>query len=183
MARKTSIRQELFAREYVIDLNGTRAAIAAGYAPKAAGASGSQVLKNAKVKRLIDQLLSKRASKLEISSERILEELSKLAFFDPRNLFNADGSLKPIPELDDATAAAIAGVEHEKLYQHFGKGQAEDVGTTTKVKLLARTEALRMLGQYRKLFTEIVQHEGLEGIGERIAALRQKRQNGEPSGT
>lgn len=172
--RKLQARQELFAREYVIDLNGSRAALAAGYSEKTAGVQACNLLKNHKVKRLVEQLLAKRHSKLDVTGERIIEELAKLAFFDARSIWNEDGSLKPIREWDDAAASALAGIEHEKLFEHFGKGQAAHVGTTTKVKLLARTEALRMLGQYRKLFTEKIEVAGDTDMMAALAAGRQR---------
>lgn len=174
LARKSTIRQQLFAREYVIDLNGTRAAIAAGYSAKGADVAASHLLDNPRVKKQIDGLLSKRASRLEITSERILEELAKLAFFDSRAIWNADGSLKPVTEWDDASAAALAGIEHEKLFEHFGGGNAKHVGTTVKVKMLPRTDALRMLGQYRKLFTEKVEVTADSALVEALAAGRKR---------
>jgi phage terminase small subunit len=169
---KVQQRYELFAREYVLDLNATRAAIAAGYSESTAPSKGSQLLTNGKVRKIVDGLLSKRASRLEVTGERILEELAKLAFFDIRKLFNADGSLKAIVELDDGTASAIAGIEYEKLYEHFAQGKARDIGNTTKVKILPKTEALKMLGQYRKLFTEKVELSGAVSIADLIQERR-----------
>jgi phage terminase small subunit len=164
----------MFAREYVIDLNATRAATAAGYSQRTANEQGARLLAKASTKKLVDSLLSKRASRLEISSERILEELAKLAFFDARSIWNEDGSLKPVTEWDDAAAAALAGIEHEKLFEHFGAGNAKHVGTTVKVKMLPRTDALRMLGQYRKLFTEKVEHTADSELIEALAAGRKR---------
>lgn len=71
MATKTSIRQETFAREYVIDSNGTRAAIAAGYKESSATEQASRLLTKVKVQRIIQQLQAKRASKLEITAEKL----------------------------------------------------------------------------------------------------------------
>ena len=48
MSRRNS-RHETFCREYIIDLNGTRAAIAAGYAKKGAHVTASRMLSNPKV--------------------------------------------------------------------------------------------------------------------------------------
>lgn len=62
MARKSNLRHQIFANEYVIDLNGTRAAIAAGYAPNSADVTASQLLDNPKVIRRINANLSRRAS-------------------------------------------------------------------------------------------------------------------------
>lgn len=166
---------EKFAREYIIDLNGLQAAIRAGYAEKSAHVQASRLLRNDKVKTLIAELTEKKFNKLDISAERILQELARLAFVDIRNLFDANGGLKPITELDEDTARAIAGIDHEKLFEHFGKGQAKHVGTTAKIKLADKTRALQLLGQYRKLFTEKVEVTGLEGLADRINKIRQRK--------
>jgi phage terminase small subunit len=79
-ARKTDARWKLFAHEYVIDLNGSRAAIAAGYSERRAAVTGSELVRKRKVARLIEALMSKRASKLELKAESIVEELCRLAF-------------------------------------------------------------------------------------------------------
>jgi len=75
MSAKTNLRQELFAKEYVIDLNATRAAISAGYSESTASEIGSKLLRNNKVKRRIEALIAKRLSKLEISGDKVLEQL------------------------------------------------------------------------------------------------------------
>ena len=169
---------EKFAREYLIDRNGQEAAKRAGYSEKSAHVTASRLLKNAKVKALIADLTEKKFSKLDISAERILQELARLAFVDIRNLFDAGGSLKPVTELDEDTARAIAGIDHEKLFEHFDKGHAKHVGTTAKIKLADKTRALQLLGQYRKLFTEKIQVTGLEGLAERLSLIR-KRKHGD----
>lgn len=173
--RKTADRQERFAREYVKDLNGRRSAIAAGYSENGADVVASRLLGNANVKKLVADLTKEKFSKLDISAERILQELARLAFLDPRKLFNESGGLRPIHELDEDTARAIAGLDHEKLFEHFGKGQAKHVGTTSKVKLADKTRALQLLGQYRKLFTEKVEVTGLEGLADKLNRIRQRK--------
>lgn len=149
-------RQERFAREYAIDLNGTRAAIAAGYSENSAQEQASQLLSKLIVQRKVQRLLSERASRLDIKGERVLEQLANLAFYDVRSLFNADGTMKEITELDDRTAAAISGVEYEKLYEHYAKGQSRPIGNIAKVKLASKLEALKLLGNYLKMFSEQV---------------------------
>ncbi len=59
MARRIS-RHEIFAREYVKDLNGTRAAIAAGYSRKTARVTASQLLTKPNIQKLLAEL-TKRA--------------------------------------------------------------------------------------------------------------------------
>ena len=111
LRQRTSNRETVFVREYLLDLNGTRAAIAAGYSSKTAYVAASRMLRKVKVQALLKQLMEERQQRLDISADRILQQLARIAFFDPRKLFNSDGSLKNIAELDVDTAAAIAGIE------------------------------------------------------------------------
>jgi phage terminase small subunit len=147
-------RYEKFACEYAIDRNGTRAAIAAGYSERSAAQQASELLRIPKVRALIDGHVSRLAEKADLKAERVIRGLCCSAFFDPRKLFNADGSLKQVAELDDETAGALAGMEVEKLYEHFGKGNAKEVGTITKIKFKDSIRALELLGKHFKMFMD-----------------------------
>ncbi len=172
MNRSAKARHEAFARNYVIDHNAKRSAIAAGYNPNRAEVTGSELVSNRKVKALIDRLESERASRLEIKADRVLEELARLAFLDPRNFYFEDGSLKPITELDQDTAACLAGMEIEKLYEHFGKGQAKDIGTVTKIKFHDKGQNLERLGRHLKLFTDKIEMSADDTLVQRLLTGR-----------
>lgn len=174
-SNKTEERQERFAREYCIDLNGKRAAIAAGYSPKTAEAQASRLLRKHKVSELIAKLKEEQCQKLGISSARILRGLARIAFLDVRRLFDETGSLKAIRDLDDETAAAIAGIEHEKLFEHYGKGHAKHVGTTSKIKPADKLRALELLGKHLNLFIDRVEVSGLEGLAEKLNEIRKRK--------
>jgi phage terminase small subunit len=73
-------RQKLFALEYPIDLNGTQAAIRAGYSARTAEAAASRLLRNVKVGAEIRRVMDERGKRLEISADNVLRELAKLAF-------------------------------------------------------------------------------------------------------
>jgi hypothetical protein len=51
----------------------------------------------------------------------VLQEIGKLAFFDPIHLFNADGSLKMISEIDARHRVSLAGVEVCELFDGTGE--------------------------------------------------------------
>lgn len=163
-----------FVQEYLIDLNATQAAIRAGYSARSAEVTGSRLLGDAKVAAEIAKRNQKRIEKLDLSAERVLGELMRLAFFDPRKFWNEDGSLKKITELDDDTARALQGFEVEKLYEHFGKGQATESGTVSKIKMADKGLNLERLGRHLKLFTDKVEVSGLDGLAERLARARQR---------
>ncbi len=104
-------KQERFVLEYLKDLNATQAAIRAGYAAGSAQVTGSRLLSNAMVSEAIAAKQAKTLNKLEVTAERIILERARLAFFDPRKLLDDDGRPIPLSQLDDDTAAAIAGVK------------------------------------------------------------------------
>lgn len=79
MAKLTD-RQERFVIEYLVDLNATQAAIRAGYSPKTAAAQAARLLVNANVEAEIKKRQGKIQDKLEISQERIIQELAAIAF-------------------------------------------------------------------------------------------------------
>lgn len=172
---KRAARIDKFCREYIISLNAASAAIAAGYSPRTAYAQASRLLRNVSVAARIAELQKQQTDKLEITSARVLAELAKMAFLDPRKFFREDGSLKPVGELDDQTAASLAGIEHEKLFEHFGKGQAKEVGTTTKIKIADKGINLERLGRHLKLFTDKIEHSGLDGLADKLNRIRTRK--------
>jgi phage terminase small subunit len=54
--KKKDVREQLFAREYLLDLNGTQAAIAVGYSSRTAAQAASRMLKKPKVRALLAHL-------------------------------------------------------------------------------------------------------------------------------
>jgi phage terminase small subunit len=161
-------KQKIFADEYLVDLNQTRAYIAAGYSEKGAAQSASALLRNPKVAAYIETKLEKRSEKLGITAERVLAEIAKLAFLDPRKLFHESGNLKAITELDDDTAASIAGVDFEELYAGRGDDR-ENIGRVAKIKIADKGINLERLGKHLKLFTDKVEHSGKVTLEDLIA--------------
>jgi len=66
-----------------------------------------------------------------------LAQYQRIAFSDPRKLFDAYGQIKPIHELDDETAAALQGMDLD--YQRNETGEFTPV---LKVKMGDRKAAL-----------------------------------------
>lgn len=109
--RKLTGNKKRFAEEFLIDRNAKQAAIRAGYSVKTAYSQGQRLKKDPLVKEYIDRFTDKQSAKLNLTAERVLEEIAKMAFFNPKDLFNADGSPKAISDLGDDVAAAITGLD------------------------------------------------------------------------
>jgi phage terminase small subunit len=166
-------KQAAFVREYLIDLNATQAAIRAGYSAKTAQEIGSENLSKPIIAKAIQEAMGKRAEKLEITADRVLAELAKMAFFDPRKLFAPDGSPVSIQDLDDDTAAAVAGLDVLEEYRGSGD-EREFVGYTKKIKLADKRGALVDLGRHLKLFTDKIEFTDSSGLAERMARSRER---------
>ena len=85
-------QQRRFVEEYPIDLNSTQAALRAGYSPTNAARAGCFLLKRPEIREAIQEGLDRRAQRVHITQDMVLREYARLAFFDPRKLFNEDGS-------------------------------------------------------------------------------------------
>jgi phage terminase small subunit len=172
-----SAKQLAFVREYLVDMNATQAAIRVGYSAKTAGEQASRLLADVRISDAIMEAVAGRAERTEITADRVLKELHALAFFDTRNLFNADGTLKAIPELDAVSATALGGFELQETTGEDGKTRV----VTKKVKLLDRNsaieKAMRHLGMFNDKQTHRHEFEGLtqEELDARIAALSAKK--------
>jgi phage terminase small subunit len=140
-------KQERFAREYLIDLNATQAAIRAGYSKKTAGQKGFTILRSPKVQAFVQHLREKQCVKLEITAERVLQEYGRIAFFDIRKLYTPKGQLKPVNELDDDAAAVLAGIDVDEMFE-FSDGKRTQVGITKKLKTWNKNQALDSLGEH-----------------------------------
>jgi phage terminase small subunit len=75
---KLSDKQELFAREYLKDLNATQAAIRAGYSEKTARKIGSENLTKPDIQARIADLNKERMERLSIDADYVLRQAVKL---------------------------------------------------------------------------------------------------------
>jgi len=159
-------KQRVFADRYLANnFNATEAyisAFGAGKSKAASAVSASKLLKNAKVARYISQKQDDISQDSAIDAKRVLQEIAKIAFLDPRKLLNSDGSVKQISELDDDAAASIAGFEVCELFDGQGE-QKHAYGLSKKVKQADKLRALEMLGKHLKLFTDKSELSGPDG--------------------
>ena len=144
-------KQARFVDEYLIDLCATKAAIRAGYSKKRADAIGYENLRKPEIKKAIQERQKALRDKLEISQEKVLREYAKVAFYDVRTLFDNNSRLINIKDLDDNSAAIIAGVDNEELFEGKGKDRVR-AGTLRKIKFLNKLDALEALGKHLGLF-------------------------------
>lgn len=144
-------KQKRFVEEYLVDLNATQAAIRAGYSERTARSIGAENLTKPDIQDAVQDAKKRREERTEITQDRVLQEYARVAFFDPRKLFAENGKPVNISELDDDTAAALAGLDVMEEYEGVGESR-EFVGYTKKYKIANKLQALEALGRHLGVF-------------------------------
>lgn len=137
-------KQELFVKEYLVDLNATQAAIRAGYSQKTARQVGAENLTKPVIADAITAAQGKRAERVEIDADWVLRRLAAEADADVADLYNDDGSLKPVKEWPLIwRQGLVAGLDVEEI-----KEDGLTVGQIRKVKLSDRIKRIELIGKH-----------------------------------
>ena len=153
-AVKLTPRQAVFIQEYLIDLNATQAALRAGYSEKSAHRIGQENIHKPAIRDAIQKAQDARAARTMVTQDRILQEIARVAFFDPRDLYDDEGRIKSIVDMPDDIRASIARMKMtdfgpevfmhskmdalEKLMKHngmFEKDNAQSVGGPRPIRV------------------------------------------------
>lgn len=149
--------QKRFCDEYLIDLNATRAykvAYPNCKKDETARANSSRLLTNANIQGYILEKQKEIEKRTEVTQDKVIKELAKIAFLDIRKLYSENGQLKNIADIDDETVGAISSFETLEEYDGYGSDR-EKIGDTQKVKLLDKTKALELLGKHLGMFNDV----------------------------
>jgi phage terminase small subunit len=141
-APKLTIKQETFVAEYLVDLNATQAAIRAGYSAKTANEQGARLLANVSVQKLIQERMSQRAERLEITSDYVLNTI----------VDTIERCRQAKPVLDKSGKPVLVFNEND---QTIAPMYAFDPGAVLK--------GSELLGKHLKLFTDKTEVTGKDG--------------------
>lgn len=141
MAKLTE-KQKRFVQEYLVDLNATAAAKRAGYSEKSASRIAVELLNKTQVSAEIQKQQAKRQKRVEITQEKVLEELAAIAFANGADFatVNQNGIVRitPTSELPDEKRKAIASIKEGQ----YG----------TEVKVHDKVKALELLAKHLGMF-------------------------------
>ena len=145
-------KQKIFADEYLIDLNATRAYKVAYPRVKndeVARANGSRLLTNANVAAYIEKRMKERQERTQITQDMVVRELAAIAFARLTDYVNVKGGTVKIEDTSSLTeyqVKALAGIKQ-------GKNGIE-------VKLNDKLKALELLGKHLGMFKDKVEVSG-----------------------
>jgi phage terminase small subunit len=155
-------KQAAFVREYPLDLDATAAAKRAGYKGGHVKVTAHDLLhlpRYAHVQAALGALLKRRADRVEVKADDVLRTLLRLLNSDIRQAFKEDGSLKPIHELPEDVALAIASIETDELFDGQGRDRTQ-VGVTRKVKFWNKERAVELAMKHLGLLTDRLEVSG-----------------------
>lgn len=139
MPKRGSPRQTLFIQEYLVDMNGTQAAIRAGYKGKNHDAIANQLLRIPWVVSEINAAMKKREQRTQITADRVLRKLESLAFASLGDFINIKENGDIELDLSRATPDQIAALGDIEITTD------KDGNQTVRAHLAGRDKALMRL--------------------------------------
>ena len=147
--RPLTALQERFCYEYIIDGVGYAAVKRAGYRSKRPEVQASQLRNIPKVKAKIAELQALAARRNEISADKVIGELSKLAFANIQDYIEGDNQVVDISTLPRDIAAAVQSVEVDIRHD---SGDSKGYTERVKFKMADKNKNLESLGRHLGLF-------------------------------
>jgi len=121
MKPKLTDKQKRFCHEYMVDMNGTQAAIRAGYSKKTADVIASENLVKPKITEYLGTLKGKQEQRTEITADSILKRINELAeiclghkplpFDKKKFILDASGANKALENLGKTKALFIDKIQ------------------------------------------------------------------------
>lgn len=171
---KLNDRQARFIDEYLIDLNGTQAAIRAGYSAKTANEQASRLLANVSVQAQLQRRMKDREQRTEINADYVLKRLVEIDQLDVLDILDSAGNFKPIMEWPKTWRQTLSGVDLQEIML----GDVETV--IRKIKWPDKLRNLELLGKHVAVsaFREQVEVNVTHTLSERMAKARERASRG-----
>jgi len=140
-------KQEMFCREYLIDLNATQAAIRAGYSAKTANEQGARLLANVSVQIGISELKARRNERINVDADYVLRRMFEIDQMDVLDIMEDDMSIKPVSQWPASWRRYLSGFDLAEMFEGRGE-EREMVGILKKIKWPDKVRNLELLGKH-----------------------------------
>lgn len=170
-------KQKIFADEYLIDLNATRAYRVAYPNVKkddTAAAAAARMLRNVKVAEYIQERMQERQQRTEVTQDRVVQELAAIAFAKATDyvMIKSNGPaavvmMRPTADLTDEQVRAIAGIK--------------EGANGIEIKLNDKEKALELLGRHLGMWNDKLEVKAPaidDSIKEMEAYFEQQKESG-----
>lgn len=121
----------------------------------------NKLLKHPLIAPLILSHKRKIEEKTDVTLIKVVNEISKLAFFDIRKLYDEDGRMLQPHELSDEAAAAVSGFKTRT--ESTGRGEDREIALIEEYKTYDKSKNLDMLMKHLGAYIEKHEHTGRNG--------------------
>lgn len=146
MAKLTD-KQELFAREFIKDLNATQAAIRAGYSERSSRNQGARMMANDDILTRIAELKANRNEEVGVDAAYVLRRLVEIDQMDVLDIMTDDMSIKPVSQWPASWRRYLSGFDLADMFEGRGEDR-EMVGILKKIKWPDKVKNLELLGKH-----------------------------------
>lgn len=136
-------KQEMFCREYLLDLNATQAAIRAGYSVASAKQAGYENMTKPDLQQRVSELMQERNERNKIDADYVLRRLSEIDQMDVMDILAENGELKPVREWPKVWRTTLSGMDVSEI--NTSEGAA---GLLKKIKWPDKVKNLELLGNH-----------------------------------
>lgn len=152
-------KQDMFCREYLIDLNATQAAIRAGYSENTARKIGSENLSKPDIQNRIAELKVQRNEQVNIDAAYVLKRLVEIDQMDVLDILKDDGGIKAVSEWPKVWRTTLSGFDINTSITNFDETTIENI--LKKIKWPDKVKNLELLGKHISVmaFKEQATHE------------------------
>ena len=140
MAKLTD-KQELFAREFIKDLNATQAVIRAGFSEKSARNQAHRLMTNDDILNRIAELKAERNDRVQVDADYVLRRLVEIDEMDVLDIVLANGELKPISQWPKVWRTTLSGMDVTEM-------AGDAAGLLKKIKWPDKVKNLELLGKH-----------------------------------
>jgi phage terminase small subunit len=148
-----SAKHKRFVQEYMVDLNGTQAAIRAGYSPKSASEQAYDLLRKPQIQEALAEQVRARSERCKLTADQVIGELMKLAFGNLGDYHVVTESGMASLDLSKITTDQWAAIKRLKIKQ-YADGLGEDARDIleTDIEMHDKKGPLIELGKHLGLF-------------------------------
>ena len=165
-------KKHRFVEEYLIDLNGTHAAIRAGYSRHTARSIACELLTQPDIVAAIDDAKAQRSAATSIDAAWVLSRLAAEVDADIADIYGEAGDLLPVAEWPLIwRTGLIVGLDTEEI-----EVEGVKVGIVRKIKQSDRIKRLELIGRHVgvQAFKDVVDVSVTDGLADRVQRAKDR---------
>lgn len=167
LAKECTARERVFAAEYIIDLNATQAVLRCGCfnvgSYDSAGTAASKLINRPRVAALIEILKAQRLSRVNLTADSVLHEMSLLSHSDQSHyVISDDGNVELAPGAPEGAMRAIQTIKRRKTIKEDKEGNVT-ITYDVELKLWDKPAPLKLMGRHVGLFPDRIELTGPNG--------------------